>query len=267
MISYKRVLLALPLLSILGLTSCVGSAVSDLLINHVDLTPSNPTIAVGATQQFMLSATYLDGMTDHESPTKTAWFVDNAAVATIDHKGVATAIGAGTANIKGSYHGNSNTTVLTVTAAAAAVASAAEGDSRVLTVTNLRTGQQLTFAANAMRDSISISAGGGGTSAASEREVSVAPERGPAWLAVDSGAQYLYVVNHTSESISVFSIDWKAGTLSAVPFSPFAAGAKPWSVAVDPDGSGVSVRHFEGMQISRFRVDRASGSLKPFDEN
>jgi|SRR3984957_5539799 len=267
MISYKRVLLALPLLSILGLTSCVGSAVSDLLINHVDLTPSNPTIAVGATQQFMLSATYLDGMTDHESPTKTAWFVDNAAVATIDHQGVATAVGPGTANIKGSFHGNSNTTVLTVTAAAAAVASAAEGDSRVLTVTNLRTGQQLTFAANAMRDSIAISAGGSGAGAASEREVSVAPERGPAWLAVDAAAKYLYVVNHTSETISVFSIDWKTGTLNAVPFSPFAAGAKPWSVTVDPDGSGVSVRHFEGAQISHFRVDRASGSLKPFDEN
>ena len=267
MITYKRALLALPLLSILGLTSCVGSAVSDLLINHVDLTPSNPTIAVGATQQFMLSATYLDGMTDHESPTNTAWFVDNAAVATIDHKGVATAVGPGTATIKGSFHGNSNTTVLTVTAAAAAVASAAEGDSRVLTVTNLRTGQQLTFAANAMRDSIAISAGGSGAGAASEREVSVAPERGPAWLAVDAAAKYLYVVNHTSETISVFSIDWKTGTLNAVPFSPFAAGAKPWSVTVDPDGSGVSVRHFEGAQISHFRVDRASGSLKPFDEN
>jgi len=74
-------------------------------------------------------------------------------------------------------------------------------------------------------------------------------------------------VNHTSETISVFSIEWKTGTLNAVPFSPFAAGAKPWSVTVDPDGSGVSVRHFEGEQISHFRVDRASGSLKPFDEN
>src|ERR1700722_4692421 len=79
MISLKRALQALPLLSILGLAGCIGSAISDLLINHVDLTPANPTIATGATQQFMLSATYLDGTTDHESPTKTAWFVDNAA--------------------------------------------------------------------------------------------------------------------------------------------------------------------------------------------
>lgn len=264
MMNFKRALQALPLLSILGLAGCFGSAVSDLLISHVDLTPANPTIATGATQQFMLSVTYVDGMTDHISPNNTAWFSDTATVATINHMGLATAVGPGTATIKGSYHGNSNTMVLTVTAAAAAVASAVQGDSRVLQVTNLRTGQQLTFAANAMRDSITISRGEGG---ANEREISVAPERGPAWLAVDSAAKYLYVVNHTSESVSVFAIDWKSGALSAVPFSPFSVGAKPWSVAVDPDGSGISVGHFQSADVSRLRVDRATGSLKPFGEN
>lgn len=264
MISLKRALQALPLLSILGLAGCIGSAISDLLINHVDLTPANPTIATGATQQFMLSATYLDGTTDHESPSNTGWSSDNVAVATIDKMGVATAVGTGTANIKGSYHSHSNHTLLTVTAAAA-VASAAQGDSRVLTVTNLRTGQQLTFAANAMRDSIVVSRGD--EPGAGDREVSVAPEHGPAWLAVDSAAKYLYVVNHTSETVSVFAIDWKSGALSAVPFSPFAAGAKPWSVAVDPDGSAVSVGHFQTEDILRLRVERATGSLKPFDEN
>ena len=270
MINLKRALQALPLLSILGLAGCVGSAVSDLLISHVDLTPANPTIATGATQQFLLSVTYVDGTTDHISPSDSAWFSDTATVATINHMGVATGVGPGTTTIKGSYHGNSNTMVLTVTAAAAVV-SAAQGDSRVLQVTNLRTGQQLTFAANAMRDSITISRGGPGSGAAadsaSEHEISVAPERGPAWLAVDSAAKYLFVVNHTSESISVFAIDWKSGALGAVPFSPFAVGAKPWSVAVDSDGSAISVGHFPSADISRLSVDRSTGSLKPFGEN
>jgi len=268
MISWKRGLQALPLLSILGLAGCIGSAISDLLINHVDLTPANPTIATGATQQFMLSATYLDGTTDHESPSNTGWSSDNTAVATIDDLGVAIAVGAGTANIKGSYHDHNNHTLLTVTAAAG-VASAVQGDSRALQVTNLRTGQQLTFAANAMRDSITISHEGpsAGMDGVSDHEISVAPERGPAWLAVDSAAKYLYVVNHTSESVSVFAIDWKSGALSAVPFSPFAVGAKPWSVAVDPDGSAISVGHFQTTDVSRLRVDRATGSIKPFAEN
>ena len=118
---------------------------------------------------------------------------------------------------------------------------------------------------NAMRDSIMVSRGD--EPDAGDHEVSVAPEHGPAWLAVDSAAKYLYVVNHTSETVSVFAIDWKSGALSAVPFSPFAAGAKPWTVAVDPDGSAISVGHFQTEDISRLRVDRAAGSLKPFDEN
>jgi Lactonase, 7-bladed beta-propeller/Bacterial Ig-like domain (group 2) len=281
MTSFKRVLQVLPLLSIVGLASCFGSAVTNLLITSVDITPANPTIATGATQQFMLSATYVDGTTDHESPDSTAWFSDNAAVATINRMGVATAIGAGTAHIKGSFKGNNTTTLLTVTAAANVV-SAVQGDSRLLNVTNLRTGQLMTFAADSMRDSVTISRSGnsrvtgGGTietraeaerAIAGDREASVLPEHGPAWLAIDPAAKYLYVVNHTSETVSVFAINWKTGALTAVPFSPFSAGAKPWSVAVDPDGSSISVNHFQTAEVSRFRVDPATGALKPFGEN
>lgn len=283
MASFKRILQVLPLLSLIGLASCFGSAVTNLLITSVHITPANPTIATSATQQFMLSATYVDGTTDHESPSNTAWFSDNAAVATIDRMGVATALGAGTTNIKGSFKGNNTTTLLTVTAAAN-VPSAVQGDSRVLHVTNLRTGQQMTFAAESMRDSVTISRGdnsgvtGGSTTetraeidsaiaGASERETSVLPEHGPAWLAVDPAAKYLYVVNHTSETVSVFAINWKTAALTAVPFSPFSAGAKPWSVAVDPDGSAISVTHFQAAEVSRFRVDPATGALKPFGEN
>jgi 6-phosphogluconolactonase (cycloisomerase 2 family) len=75
------------------------------------------------------------------------------------------------------------------------------------------------------------------------------------------------VVNRTSESVSAFAIDWKGGTLEAVRFSPFSAGAKPWTVEVDPDGSSVSVTHFQSTEVSRFRIDPATGALKPFGEN
>jgi hypothetical protein len=287
MVSFKRVLQILPLLSLIGLASCVSSAITSLLITSVDLTPANPTLAVGATQQFILSATFVGGSTDRESPSGMDWLSDNLTVATINKTGIATAVSAGTAHIVGSYHGNNAKTLLTVTAAAAAVTSAAEGDSRVLNVTNLRTGQQMTFSADALHDSIMVSRGsgiapGGGNvssswtsespaedtgAGANEHATSVLPEHGPAWLAVDPAAKYLYVVNHTSASISVFAIDWKTGALTAVPFSPFSAGATPWSVAVDPGGASVSVKHFQSTEISRFRVDPATGTLKPFGEN
>jgi len=298
MASFKRLLQVVSLLSLAGLTGCLSSTLKNLLVTSVDITPANPTLAVGATQQLALSVTYVDGTTNHENPDKTGWMSDNVAVATINSMGIATAVAAGTAHIRGFYQGNDKITLLTVTAPAN-VAIALRGDSRVLSVTNLRTGQQMSFAADGLRDSIVVSRGGSPGAAssdvatenwargnrastttesraannnnedagASERELSVSPERGPAWLAVDRDAKYLYVVNHTSESISVFGIDWKTGTLSAVPFSPFSAGAKPWSVEVDPDGSGISVTHFQAAEVSRFRVDPTTGALKPFGEN
>jgi hypothetical protein len=257
--------------SLLGLAGCFGSSVKNLLITSVKLTPANPTIAVGVTQQFVLSATFADLNTDAEPPSETAWFSDDETVATIDHMGIATALAAGTTHIKGSYKGNNTTTLLTVTAAAAAM-SAVEGSSRVLHVTNLRTGQQMTFAANAMRDLVTVSrdgarAGGISTesvaSGAREMEVSVAPEHGPTWIAVDPAAKYLYVVNQTSESVSAFAIDWKTGALNPVVMSPFSAGAKPLSVEVDPDGTGLSISHLENSEVSRFAIDPATGALTP----
>jgi 6-phosphogluconolactonase (cycloisomerase 2 family) len=118
----------------------------------------------------------------------------------------------------------------------------------------------MTFAVNGLGDSLMISRDGEGVAAT---EVSVLPEHGPGWLAIDPFAHYLYVVNHTSQSISAFSINWKTGELNAVVASPFAAASKPSSVEVNPDGTGLSVAHFEDSTISHFRIDPATGALSP----
>jgi 6-phosphogluconolactonase len=94
-------------------------------------------------------------------------------------------------------------------------------------------------------------------------EVSVLPEHGPGWLAIEPSARYLYVVNQTSQSISAFSINWKTGELNVVGGSPFAVAAKPSSVEVNPDGTELSVAHFEDSSVSRFRIDPATGALTP----
>jgi Lactonase, 7-bladed beta-propeller/Bacterial Ig-like domain (group 2) len=257
----KRVARILPLLSILGLTSCFGSALTNLLVTSVKLTPANPSIAATETQAFMLSVTFVDGTTDHENPNDTSWTSDNTAVATIAKTGIATGVAPGTANIGGSFQGNNAHTVLTVTNLTKA-AIAAAGDSRTLHVTNLATGQEMTFAANPLSDSITVSSGNDSENVAAA-EVSVLPEHGPGWLAINPSGKFLYVVNHASESVSVFAIDWKTGALNAVVGSPVQAGAKPWSVEVDPDGAGLSVAHLEDTDISRFRIDAVTGALTP----
>jgi 6-phosphogluconolactonase (cycloisomerase 2 family) len=258
MTKLKRLLQILPLVLLLGLPGC-GSTLGNLLVSSVSLTPAKPTIAVNGTQQFVLVETFIDGSTNHESPTNTTWISDNPAVATINKMGIATGISAGIATIKGSHKDNDASTTLTVTAPAN-VAIAVHGDSQTLHVTNLSTGQQITFVANAFRDSVTASPAGEGMVSS---ETSVLPGHGPAWLAIDPSGHFLFVVNHTSEDVSAFAIDWKTGSLYSVVASPFAAGAQPWSVEVDSDGAALSVEHFRSPEISRFRIDPATGALTP----
>jgi len=259
MFKFKQFVKILPLISILGLAGCPGSGVKSLFITGVKLTPANPTIGVTGTQQFVLTATYVGGQTSNVTTSDTTYSSDNTAVATINALGFATAVSVGTANILASYKGNNTKTLLTVSATVLG-GSAVEGDSRMLHVTNLRTGQRMTFAANGLGDSLTISRDG---ESVASTEVSVLPERGPGWLAIDPSGSYLYVVNQTSQSISAFSINWKTGELTAVVGSPFAAASKPSSVEVNPDGTGLSVAHFEDSTVSNFRIDPATGALTP----
>ncbi len=66
---------------------------------------------------------------------------------------------------------------------------------------------------------------------AAATEVSVLPEHGPGWLAIDPSGKYLYVVNHTSQSISAFVVS-TGKPANWMPFvaSPFPVAAKPSSV-------------------------------------
>jgi DNA-binding beta-propeller fold protein YncE len=93
--------------------------------------------------------------------------------------------------------------------------------------------------------------------------VPVPPESGPGWLAIDPSGNSLYVVNHTTQSISGFSVNWKTGELNPIVSSPFPVDAQPGSIEVDADGAGFSLAHFHDSSISRFRIDRATGTLTP----
>lgn len=258
MTKLKRLLQILPLIALLGSPGC-GSALGNLIVSSVKLTPAKPTIAVGGTQQFILVETFIDGTTNHESPSNTSWLSDNTSVATINNMGIATGITAGTTTIRGSHKDNDASTTLTVTAPAN-VPIAEHGDSQTLHVTNLSTGQQITFVANTFTDNVTVSPAGEGMVSS---ETSVLPGHGPAWLAIDPSGHFLFVLNHTSEDISAFAIDWKTGSLYSVGASPFAAGTQPWSIEVDSDGAALSVEHFRSPEISRFRIDPATGALTP----
>jgi 6-phosphogluconolactonase len=101
----------------------------------------------------------------------------------------------------------------------------------------------------------------------------------PMNVAIEPAGHFLYVVNNqalsgsNSGSISAFSIDPRAGTLSAVPGSPFAAGAQPVAMTLHPSGHFLYVANASSYvvgqktdgTISAFSIDRRTGTLRPLD--
>ncbi len=69
-----------------------------VLLQSIEVTPANPTIAAGTTQRFAATGTYSDGSTQ-DMAGKVSWTSSSTSVATIDGAGVATALAPGVTTI------------------------------------------------------------------------------------------------------------------------------------------------------------------------
>jgi len=99
--------------------SVVGSAmltVTAATLQSIAVTPANPSISKGATQQFTATGTYSDSSTQNLTASVT-WASATPGVATITAGGLATGAGAGTSTISATSGSVVGSTVLTVTAA------------------------------------------------------------------------------------------------------------------------------------------------------
>src|SRR5262249_32916549 len=67
-------------------------------LSSIAVTPSNPTVTVGGTQQFTATGTYSDGSTQNLT-SQVTWASSNTAAATINSSGLATAVAVGTTTI------------------------------------------------------------------------------------------------------------------------------------------------------------------------
>jgi hypothetical protein len=82
-------------------------------LQSIAVSPGSATVSVGATQPFTASGTYSDGSTKDLTQTAT-WASSNQSLATVDAKGVMTAVGAGQVTItatSGTVSGSSTVTV------------------------------------------------------------------------------------------------------------------------------------------------------------
>src|SRR5262249_22975462 len=90
--------------------------VTAAVLQSIAVTPANPTVAKGQTDQFTATGTLSDG--SHQDLTSSVtWASSNTAVATINTAGLTTAVADRTTNISSTPTGSSGSPALTVTAA------------------------------------------------------------------------------------------------------------------------------------------------------
>jgi 6-phosphogluconolactonase (cycloisomerase 2 family) len=101
--------------SVTGTTTLTVTAAA---LVSIAVTPANPSIAKGLTQQFIATGTYSNGTTQ-DLTSMVSWTSSNPSIATISATGgLATAAAPGSATIAAMMSGITGTTTLTVTAAA-----------------------------------------------------------------------------------------------------------------------------------------------------
>jgi hypothetical protein len=98
-------------------TSRVASRVVTNAITSIVVTPANPSIAKGTTQQFTATATFSDGSTG-DVTSQVTWSSGTTAVATITAAGLASGVTQGTSTITATSGTVNGSTLLTVGAAA-----------------------------------------------------------------------------------------------------------------------------------------------------
>jgi 6-phosphogluconolactonase (cycloisomerase 2 family) len=123
------------------------------------------------------------------------------------------------------------------------------------------------YAANFSSANVSafrINAASGALTASTDQPFPLTGAALPFSLVVSPSGKFVYVANRNSPatgSVSVFTINLVDGTLSEILGSPFAAGAGPRSIAVDPSGKFVFVANEDDSTVSAFTVSPTTGAL------
>ena len=97
-----------------SISGSTGLTVTSVLVS-IAVTPANPSIAKGTTQQFTATGTYSDSSTQNLTSSVT-WSSSNTAAATITSGGLAAGVAAGSTLIQATLGSISGSTGLTVTA-------------------------------------------------------------------------------------------------------------------------------------------------------
>jgi 6-phosphogluconolactonase (cycloisomerase 2 family) len=226
--------------SLSGVTGNDTLTVTAATVVSIAITPVNPTIAPGKTQQFTATGTYTD-KTTKDLTTSVAWAASPSSVATIGpNTGMATAIGVGKASITGSYTGGPAITPATLNVNGTVYAYA----------TNFGAGTVSQY---------SISGGGALTAAT---PATVAAGTSPFSVSVEPTGQYVYVANYSAATVSQYTIG-TGGVLAPVGTGSVPTGSHPNGVTIDPSNQHAYVVNFGANTVSQYNIDTTTGALTP----
>lgn len=99
--------------SLAGIQRTVGVSVTAPTISFISVSPDGLTLAIGISQQYVATATYIDG-TSQDLVNGVSWGSSATSVASIDASGLATTASAGTATITATVGSFSDSVTLTV---------------------------------------------------------------------------------------------------------------------------------------------------------
>lgn len=262
-------------------------------ISSIKITPSAPTVAVGAVVDFTAVGVLGDG-TEVPLVGPLTWTSGTTANATIlSPQGIASGVAAGTSTITvndadSTLSASTGLTVVPATARMAYVAGVNDLTSATYAVNvagatltpvgALHDPEAPTLIVTEPSGRFAYGPGYGGAQTVSIYNVDpvtgalsiptgvsapVPPPEGgnsPSYGAVDPTGRFLYITNSGSDNVSAFAIDTVAGGLTPITGSPFAVGSFPTGLAISPNGKYVYVANAGGSEINAFSIG-ADGSL------
>jgi 6-phosphogluconolactonase len=89
----------------------------------------------------------------------------------------------------------------------------------------------------------------------------------PISITVPPSGQFIYIANHATSNITVFSIDSTTGFPTAVTGSPFGTGSSPVLLVSDPNGKSIYVLSQSATFVSELSINSTSGAVSSTSES